>query len=1088
MKKYVYLVFICLFFLQAKSQNKYKPTLDLVREAYSSSTSKDYKDAIELYSKVNENDDLYLASQYEKSLCLFNDEQYDTCIIISKEILKSDKTNFDYSLVYNNIGISYLALKNYKEAIKYIDEGLVKYPKYYLLHYNKAIALRDNQEYQLAIDAIKKCIYYNPYYANAHYVLGKLAGDEGMLVQAMLATNTAIYITADDTKALGYVKYLNTLLSKKYESKENMLSFSDKGDDFASIEEIIRAQAALNSKYKLETDIDFPFARQNQALFSYLQEHSGTDGYFEKTYIPFYKEIYSKKYFNAFTNLCVLTTDNTALQSKIKKNLPAIKEFYGWSGDEFLYKFCKRKVDEIETDVYFYYKDGKFDRIGTLDENQKATGKWIYVFNNGLKRGIGFFKDGKSEGEWITYYQNGNKMELQNFSDDKLNGPYEFYFDNGSLKIKANYINDSIDGIFEQFNIIGAKISMTTYKNGQKEGPAIDYYPNGEKKLELTFVKSKADGDYIGYYPNGKKEFDSKMKNSFYEGAYTRYFVDGSINKSFNYKEGYKEGPYKIYYRNGQLRSEGTYKKNNLVGTCKSYYANGQIEEIYEYDIDGNESGVSKDYDYDGKLYSEISKTKKKILSLKYFDKSGTMYYESKVKDGSELNIYRPDGSLLASGKVKSNSKDGMWHEYFRDGSKSSSIEYVNGAYDGLTEVFYANGKLKSYYYYKRDSLVGTFKKYYINGTMSNIGNYYDDHVIGEYSNYYKNGTRSSTYFYNDEGDLNGEYTYYDSYGKPYNILSYKEGFYLKEYYLDSTGKKLNEYYLKPTKEMYIDKGFSDIQYSENEQMNGIGNGSFKLFKNKLLVTTGNFINNRKEGIWTWKGVLDSISAVYSYELGSREGIQKDYTVDGKLYAEFSTLEDEYHGKFIRYYMNGAKQYESDYIYGVEHGVKTYYALTGEKIMQAVFNNDDIVKFIVNGSKELSDTIDFKTGTGSITANYLNGGKAIELHLKNGLFDSTYAIYNKDGKPLYESFNKDDQFQGERKLYYPSGKLYISEMYIDDDLNGDKVIYRENGTKKAIIPYFNDSINGDIKIFDNTGKLIETRTYYNDNLLNVKKY
>lgn len=84
--------------------------------------------------------------------------------------------------------------------------------------------------------------------------------------------------------------------------------------------------------------------------------------------------------------------------------------------------------------------------------------------------------------------------------------------------------------------------------------------------------------------------------------------------------------------------------------------------------------------------------------------------------------------------------------------------------------------------------------------------------------------------------------------------------------------------------------------------------------------------------------------------------------------------------------------------------------------------------------------------------NYL----AREEYFKNGLRDSIYKIYNKDGKTLYSTYFKNGN--GIEKDFYDNGQLYyeikIQNGYFTDTLR----LYRENGQLMQQLLYRKDSL------------------------------
>jgi hypothetical protein len=117
------------------------------------------------------------------------------------------------------------------------------------------------------------------------------------------------------------------------------------------------------------------------------------------------------------------------------------------------------------------------------------------------------------------------------------------------------------------------------------------------------------------------------------------------------------------------------------------------------------------------------------------------------------------------------------------------------------------------------------------------------------------------------------------------------------------------------------------------------------------------------------------------------------------------------------------------------------------------FRNGHIVDGKQTGKWVSERTFDFDSLGFIKTTKYINR----EEYFKNGLHDSIYKIYNKEGKVIYSTtFN---QGTGLEKDYHENGKLYY-----------------EIATKDG---YFTDTL----KLYNDKGKLMEKRLYKKDSLV-----
>jgi hypothetical protein len=134
------------------------------------------------------------------------------------------------------------------------------------------------------------------------------------------------------------------MVSKKYEEKNSTVVFSPSGgDDFSEIETLLRAQVALNPKYKAETALIFAISKQAHLLLTQLVKHTGSTGFYEKIYVPFYQGTYNSGNFEGYSYYMMVSSDNKKVVSLVKKNDAKIKKFQKWATDNFETTFSKYK-------------------------------------------------------------------------------------------------------------------------------------------------------------------------------------------------------------------------------------------------------------------------------------------------------------------------------------------------------------------------------------------------------------------------------------------------------------------------------------------------------------------------------------------------------------------------------------------------------------------------------------------------------------------------------------------------------------------------------------------------------------------------
>lgn len=88
---------------------------------------------------------------------------------------------------------------------------------------------------------------------------------------------------------------------------------------------------------------------------------------------------------------------------------------------------------EREPDVYD--EKGNLKQTGSF-RNGKNHGKWVWYYENRIKKLEGVFDNGVREGWWITFDKNGDTLNRSYYNNDKLNGL--------SIKYNLNIPKDTI--------------------------------------------------------------------------------------------------------------------------------------------------------------------------------------------------------------------------------------------------------------------------------------------------------------------------------------------------------------------------------------------------------------------------------------------------------------------------------------------------------------------------------------------------------------------------------------------------------------------------------------------------------------------
>ena len=207
---------------------------------------------------------------------------------------------------------------------------------------------------------------------------------------------------------------------------------------------------------------------------------------------------------------------------------------------EELYTFDEK----IYSKNFTYYASGD---IESLSLNNKLT--IHYSPDGSIKKET---KDGKIwNGEVMLSYENGNKKSIGNYKDGKEEGLFTTYYENGLPKSEGNYIDGKLgeSKVWKYFENDSLKLEGSFY-DGKKHGSQKGWYQNGNQKYERNYLGGKEEGLFIEWYSNGKKRSEQKYILGVSSGIKKwTYHENGKVKAEENYlnrKKTSTEGRYAI--------------------------------------------------------------------------------------------------------------------------------------------------------------------------------------------------------------------------------------------------------------------------------------------------------------------------------------------------------------------------------------------------------------------------------------------------------------------------------------------------------------------------------------------------------------
>jgi len=1046
---------------------------------------KKYESAIETFGKISDLDNKYLYALIEKANSQFAKKDYKEALSTLEQArgVKDYEKNAEY---YVSLGNVWDQLDSTENSMKAYNEGVQRFPQYYLIYYNKAIALIKARKYQEATENLKKAIYLNPYHTNSHYLLGSIAIDHKSLVHSIFGIVTSILLSPDSPTSLKGLRYLNQSLNLKYVEPDTVVVFTDPNEDFSKIESILRKQLALSPKYTLNTELDLPLTRQLQAMMTELTKYDASgDGFSNTIYVPLFKKIMTDNQFQNFIYYILLSTENEGEQVILKKKISKIKEFDAWLYENIANLIAKRQIEingkqEVLT---LRYNDG-LQLLGNIVAGKKE-GKWIISDKYGNKKWEVTYRNDLLEGKGIFYHSNGKIQAEKTFHNGLLHGPFKTYYENGNLEQELDYRNDLLEGKATIYHTLGGKANELEFKNGKRTGNQTLYFENGTRKYQGNFINDLIEGESVEYYSDGSVETKVTSLKNYYNGTKTDYYPNGKMKSVENFANGDYTGDQVYYYPNGKKSHILVYKNKKLNGTSKEYFGDNEAVTSENNYANGKLDGISKTYTNHGTL--DIVYKKDEAKSLKAYDANGTLFKETKFNGKEPLEVTYADNTPLFKGSYYKEEKTGDWIYYYPNGTIREKITYDKGKTDGINTLYYENGNKKNESVYEKGIRNGPYKEYYLNGQLKILGNYINGSLEGLCKYYGQQGQLIGKYCYNND-KLNGKYLVYSVEGTKSHEYSYDNGTCISGILFDDQEKMVYTTDYSNLNGLQVFKGINNAEITELEYKNGNRDGKYLLkdYKGNTLVE-GSFINDMRDGVRKTYGPLGSLENEVIYKNDAKEGLNTAYNVVGDLiYTENYFSGDEY-GPYTVYYYNKKIQLESTYFNDQRVGDTKYYGINGELILVIHYEADEMLYYMVANAKgELSDKIPVKNETVHIKATYKSGGNALDINFVNGMLEGDYTIWADNGKPLIQAYYKSGYINNERKIYYTNGNLYSLERFLNNDNMGISEYYWENNNIRAKLTYKNDVLHGDTFIYDDKGNLLTTKKYYDGHILEIR--
>ncbi|HPS71554.1 MAG TPA: hypothetical protein PLM70_04825 [Bacteroidales bacterium] len=1070
----------------------------------------EFEKSVQQFKKIPLGDSLYGLAQYKMALSYYYQELYDKSALTLEYLIENPSSKVPVSSIYNLLGYVYMGKKDHLKAANILEYALYLTPYNYKLLAAQGRAYIELNELEKAEIAIKKAIFCAPTYQYAHYLLGNLYLKQGKIIPAILAYNYVAFLDPKTDQSIDALKALNELFvgfTEIVDNETNQTFITDKmreeDERFQILEQLVGNNIAMTKKFKLKSKIDHIIVRQSQLVLENLPNSNGSKDILDYVYIPFFKAIIEKEYFNLYSYhiLSGTNVNNNEVMEKAKKMEKKLKVItdlgFQMLKDQVLYGIG---IDNNETPKREFEYNKDEDRIESIGgysvTNEKGkhiyNGKWTIIDENGaisalvnvtdgIKNGtcffysdgfeiqkIDFLNDSINGTAYVYYPTEKGEDKLINieipFTNNKLNGVRKEYSRSGILLEETNYNDDGFDGPFKTYDFHGHLESKGTYKVQKHSGLFEEYYPNGAISSQVEYDENES-GPIKRFYPDGKIKLESTAMNGHYFGASKTYFPNGKIETIGSYDEnGNEDGFWTFYYKNGSIAEEVSFKNGKIHGENKVYSLSGFLYATYMY-----ENGILKSIT----TYlpnNEVRKTttiNEGVFEVDLYNDFGIkfankIYDEEKGLIGIETKYY-PSGKIYQTIAYKDNKKDGVETTYFENGKIKKIVTYKQNIENGLYISYYENDTISVEGLYSDGKQIGAWYSYYINGAIESV-DLFDDGFIVKSTKYYPDGNQKNESLYKNK--LLTTLKTYDHQNKLLKEDHFKNGNgILSNYYFNGNLRTKGNIIANEYCDSLIEYDFNGNILTKDYFVSGLYNGKYEE-KDPVLektIRSGNTVLNH------FHGNIKSLSYLGIYE------IEENY--------EFGSLEGE--KKFI---FNNKLNSTHFYINNNRNGISHFYSPDGKTLMYSFkYVDGDVVAIsYMDKNQKMTQWVPITADPLNIIAYYPDQKKSTEFSFKNGVRDGKEVIYYPNEKIFYETLMENNYEQGKLTINYPNGNPRLITNNYYDLLDGSYIKYYENGKIEMEGSYKFNYPHGIFKYYNPNGELVKEVAFYYGNIVNQK--
>ncbi len=305
---------------------------DLVKQAVELNSEGSYIRAIAALQKALEKDKNNLSAKYELAFAFLQTGNSKDAEKYSKQIIRQgDSLKLEAYLI---LGAAYDQGDKPKKSLKIYDKAVHEFPGNNLALFNLGLSYYNNGDMGMAERSLIRSIDVDRNYPASHFLLSHVMLRKGETVKAMLSLYYFLLLEQDSERAKESYNLLEEIWKSGVNSSggNTIVSIDNNENDFYKMVDLEIKLKATPYKDKFEPQDKLNVFVANTDMFCNVisQKYTGKTGFWEQTYLDFFKEMHENNFTDSFAYYISNTTYRPQVLAWLSDHYSEFNNFINW--------------------------------------------------------------------------------------------------------------------------------------------------------------------------------------------------------------------------------------------------------------------------------------------------------------------------------------------------------------------------------------------------------------------------------------------------------------------------------------------------------------------------------------------------------------------------------------------------------------------------------------------------------------------------------------------------------------------------------------------------------------------------------------